>query len=138
MNRRKFTSICGTTLLIGAAGCVSNEDNQLNELTLNITNTTGVSRTVHFILESESEISEWYEFTINANEEDNFNIELEEPGGEWNDYHIITGEQQSTGSLLGQAKERTCIELNFRIRDDDITGNFVTNTEEECTQQESE
>lgn len=130
MKRRDFTGLCGASLGIGVAGCLSGPDDApLDSLILSISNETNKDRTVHFLLESESEISEWHRFNVDQGDVENFPIDVENKN--WKDYHIVTGSYQSKGSLLGQATELECIQLNFTINDEEgIIGNFSTNRNE--------
>ena len=130
MNRRKFISVFGASTMIGIAGCIEDNENQLNTLNLDIRNERNQSTTVHFALESESNISSWSSFQLDSNEQNNFIMELDNPGSQWDKYHIISDEHQYEGSLLGQASEQSCIKLDFRIRDETINGTFVTNQSE--------
>lgn len=130
MNRRKFIALGSSATILSIAGCIEDNENQLNTLNLDIHNQKNISTTVHFALESESNISSWYNFSLNSDEKDNFVIELDNPSSEWDNYHIIAGEHHSEGSLLGQAGEQECIKLNFRIEDETINGTFVTNQSE--------
>lgn len=128
MNRRNFIAIGGASMVTGLAGCISNNDAKLRELSLDIQNETESHQTVHFMLESEDKISQWYKFDVGVGDIENFVIELKERHL-WTGYHIISSEHQSQGSLLGQADESECIKLDFRITSTGITGNFVTNTD---------
>jgi|AntDeeMetagen285_2_1112576.scaffolds.fasta_scaffold02323_7 hypothetical protein len=136
MNRRKFLALGSASMVVGIAGCSSNNDAKLRELSLDMMNETGSNQTVHFMLESEDKISKWYKFDVGVGNKENFVIELEERHL-WDKYHIISGEHQSRGSLLGQADKRNCITLNFRINTDGITGNFVTD-DTVCTEESTE
>ena len=44
----------------------------------------------------------------------------------WTGYHAIAGEVQDTGSLLGQATETQCLQIEFEIRSERILGSLST------------
>ncbi|WP_226480265.1 hypothetical protein [Natrinema amylolyticum] len=122
--RRHF--IGSATLLLGIAGCSgSTDDTPLQELYLEVLNLTDEPHTFHFVLESDDGLGQWQDFELDADALREVVIEPE-TDREWSGYQVVTSDKRASGSLLGQGDEQTCLQLNCRITDDDISSTMST------------
>lgn len=117
--RRQFV-LWGITLLTGVSGCTSVLDKDtVQEVNLDLTNRTDEFQTFHFALEGDDGLGQWHDFTL---EPDSNHQAIIEPSSDrqWTEYHAIAGDKQVSGTLLGQGDERTCLQLNYVIEEDQI------------------
>lgn len=123
--RRQF-AICSAALLSGFAGCsgVINSES-LQEIHLDLWNRTDTSLTFHFVLEATNGLGQWREFTLDSDVERRV---VFQPVSErkWSGYHAVTEDKQVSGTLLGQGEERTCLQLNYTIQEDQIVATLPT------------
>lgn len=123
--RRQF--VCSSTVLLaGISGCASRSDTKsIQELRLNILNQTNSSLTFHFVLEADGKLGQWQQFELDAGAERQVNYQ---PATDktWSRYHAVAGDNQVSGTLLGQGDERVCLELDYRIQADQIVSTLPT------------
>ncbi len=125
VSRRRFT-FGSAVLLLGIAGCSDSTDTDpLRELHLELSNQTAESHTFHFVLESDDGLGEWHDFELDADAYREVVIEPESDR-EWSGYHAVVSDNRASGSLLGQGDEQTCLQLSYRIGDDEISSTMST------------
>lgn len=123
--RREFAIGCAV-LLPGIAGCSDFTDPEpLREVYLELLNRSNVPHTFHFALESEDGLGRWRDFELDT---DGFREVVIEPESEreWTGYHAVANDKQASGSLLGQGEGQTCLQLDFRVTDDEISATMST------------
>ncbi|WP_440764657.1 hypothetical protein [Natronorubrum sp. DTA7] len=123
--RRRFAA-GSTILLLGIAGCNGSTDGDpLQELQLELSNLTDTSHTFHFVLESDDGLGRWHDFELDVDAHREVVIEPESDR-EWVGYQAVASDKRASGSLLGQGDEQTCLQLNCRITDDEISSTMST------------
>lgn len=95
------------------------EDTSLQTVHLKLENRTDDSQTFHFVLEATGGLGQWHEFTLDPGATREAVVEPT-ADSEWSRYHCVAGDEQTSGTLLGQGDERSCLQLEFRITDDQI------------------
>ncbi len=125
VSRRRFT-FGSAVLLLGIAGCSDSTDTDpLRVLHLELSNQTAEFHTFHFVLESDDGLGEWHDFELDADAYREVVIESESDR-EWSGYHAVVSDNRASGSLLGQGDEQTCLQLSYRIGDDEILSTMST------------
>lgn len=123
--RRRFAYVAAA-LSVGIGGCSDRLNTEfLQTIQLDLLNQTDTSLTFHFVLESEGELGQWREFTLDSGgrREVSFQPAIDR---EWSGYHAVAGDQQVSGSLLGQGAERSCLQLEYQIQKDRIAATLPT------------
>lgn len=123
---RRQVLVAGTGLLAGLSGCsVSQTTNPLEAIHIRLWNRTDTKQTFHFVLDADGTLGSWQQFSLTGDE--NRVVTLEPATDQtWTGYHAIAGEVQDTGSLLGQATETQCLQIEFEIRSERILGSLST------------
>lgn len=125
LTRRQFT-VGSTAVSLGIAGCSDLTDNEpLREVNLGLSNQTDEPQLFHFALEADDGLGQWYDFELESNAHREVVIEPESDRG-WSGYHAVASDKRVSGSLLGQGDEQTCLQLEFRITDDEISATMST------------
>jgi hypothetical protein len=123
---RRHVVRMGVGLLLGLAGCSDfSADESLKEVHLGLLNKTDGSKTFHFVLEANEGLGQWHAFALDPNAHHKVTVEPA-TDRQWSGYHAIAGDTQISGTLLGQGDERTCLQLDYRITDDEIIGTLPT------------
>ena len=126
LTRRRF-AFCGVALLSGLGGCGDVLGNDpLREVHLALSNRTDDHQTFHFALEASDGLGGWHDFSLDAGANQQVVVEPD-TDREWLGYHAVADDKQVSGTLLGQAEERTCLQLDYRIEEDDIVALMPTN-----------
>lgn len=123
--RRRF-AFFGAALLAGIGGCSSLTNTEsLQEIQLDLLNQTDAPLMFHFVLEADDGLGQWREFALDpgADRQVGFQPASER---EWSGYHAVAGDKQVSGSLLGQGDKRVCLQLDFRIPEDQIVATLPT------------
>lgn len=117
--RRRFA--LGAAALSGLAGCsrLLGDDQSLRELHLSLWNRTEEPQTLHFALEAGDGLGPWQSFSLDAGEQREVVVEPD-PERAWERTHAVAGDEQTTGTLLGQGDERACLQLDYRIEPDEL------------------
>ncbi|MBZ6495917.1 hypothetical protein [Natrinema longum] len=125
-SRRRF-ALASAVSLLGTAGCSGSVDaDSLQEVHLVLSNRTDESQTFHFALEADDGLGQWHDFELAAAGYREVVIEPESER-EWTGFHAVAGDNQVSGTLLGQGDEQTCLQLNYRITEDEIHATMSTN-----------
>lgn len=131
MKRRNFIGAIGASATIGLSGCISVLDNPIvDEFVIEIVNDTDVDRTFHFMLDSNDRTSPWYDFSIDKNSSENYNIDVETV--EWTEFHAISGHYSSTGTLFGETTDKECIQLQFMINEEEGITSWLSTSADKC------
>lgn len=97
------------------------DESSLRTVYLKLVNQTDESQTFHFVLEATDGLGQWHEFALNSGATQQVVVEPT-TDSDWSKYHCVAGDEQTSGTLLGQGDERSCLQLNFEITDDQING----------------
>lgn len=119
--RRRFVA-SSTALLVGAAGCSDRlEDTTLQEVHLQVSKATDAPLTFHFVLDAEDGIGEWHDVGVDAGAD---RTAVVEPAADraWTGYHAVAGDHRVAGTLLGEGEDNACLQLDFRVDADGISG----------------
>ncbi len=124
--RRQFVWLAPAVAL-AVAGC-SEEDagESLEEVHVGVGNDTNDGLTFHFVLDGSAGLGEWQALNLAPGTDRTLYLEPK-TDPEWTGYHVVAGDKQVSGSLLGQGTERRCLQLDFVVRDDDIEALMPTN-----------
>lgn len=125
LSRRQLTIGCAV-LLPSVAGCSEFTDTEpLREVYLELVNQSDEPHTFHFVLESDDGLGRWRDVELDPGAAREVTIEPESER-EWTGYHAVASDKRTSGSLLGQGDGQTCLQLDVRITDDEITATMST------------
>jgi len=123
--RRGFACVAAA-LAVGMGGCSGRLDTErLRTVHLDLSNQTETSLTFHFALESEGGLGRWRKFALDAGDRRQVSFQPESDRKR-SGYHAVAGDRQVSGSLLGQGDERSCLQLDYEIRDDEVAAMLST------------
>lgn len=123
--RREFALFAAASLA-GIGGCSSLSNPEfLQQIQLDLLNQTDSPLTFHFVLESDGGLGQWREFELGPGADRQLNFQPASDR-EWSRYHGVAGDSQVSGSLLGQGNERLCLQLDYRIQEDQIVATMPT------------
>ena len=123
-------------LMTGVGGCLGSSNTEpVEELQLNLANTTDTTYTFHFVIESDDCIGKWRQFKLDqgSNRVVSFEPEFNEPPL---GYHALFGDEQVSGSIFPQEDGMgTCYELIFRITPLEEENISATQSTNPCAEQ---